>query len=77
MTAPFHAHSVAGRPEAEWELLRVHLREVAEEAGRLAGRLGLEGVGQIAGLLHDLGKYLDAFQRRLQPSAVTDYDSQP
>lgn len=38
MTAPFHAHSVAGRPEAEWELLRVHLREVAEEAGRPLGR---------------------------------------
>jgi CRISPR-associated endonuclease/helicase Cas3 len=73
VTAPFHAHSVAGRPEAEWELLRVHLREVAEEAGRLAGRLGLESVGQIAGLLHDLGKYLDAFQRRLHGGPRMDH----
>jgi CRISPR-associated endonuclease/helicase Cas3 len=62
----YYAHSVAGWPEAEWELLAQHLTEVANGAGGHGKRFGAGDLARLAGLLHDLGKYGSDFQARLR-----------
>lgn len=61
-----YAHSLAGRPPAEWEDLEHHLREVAARAAEFAGAFGAAEWGCIAGSCHDLGKYSDAFQQYIR-----------
>ena len=53
---------------ADWELLEVHLAEVADEAGRFGSGWGCEASGawcRLLGEVHDLGKYQQAFQHYL------------
>lgn len=69
MPTTFYAHTLPNRPEAEWEPLEVHLREVAEMAGDFAAAFGAREWGYLAGLWHDLGKYSREFQDYLK--AVT------
>ena len=54
---PAYAHTLEGRPEAEWEPLEDHLREVGEKASEFAAAFGAGEWGHLAGLWHDLGKY--------------------
>ena len=65
---PYYAHSVTGRPEQEWEPLIRHLHEVAEGARTRALRFGAADLAELAGTVHDLGKYSTAFQARLRGS---------
>lgn len=51
---------------ARWQPLREHLRQVAERAAAHARPFGEEENARLAGLLHDLGKYGELFQRRLE-----------
>jgi CRISPR-associated endonuclease/helicase Cas3 len=51
---------------ADWEPLVDHLLDTAALAGAFADRFGCRDLGHAAGLLHDLGKYQAAFQRRLR-----------
>lgn len=62
----FFGHSANAEGVGVAELLREHLRRVAEQAGRFAAAFGAEEQGHAAGMLHDLGKYADQFQRRLR-----------
>jgi len=48
-----------------WQPLSEHLRNVAETASGFAVPLGFADVANLAGLLHDLGKYSGAFQEYL------------
>lgn len=50
----------------EGELLRDHLKLVAERAKGYAAAFDVSTEAYLAGLLHDLGKYGDLFQRRLE-----------
>jgi CRISPR-associated endonuclease/helicase Cas3 len=59
---PAYGHSLIGRPESEWELLQVHLADVAERAERFANAFDAPEWGQIAGQWHDVGKHSAAFQ---------------
>ncbi len=68
--ASYYAHSVAGRPKAEWEPLARHLTEVADGAGRRGQRFGAGGLAGLAGLVHDLGKYGPDFQARVRGAAT-------
>jgi len=60
----YFAHT-AVNPQ-RWEPLAEHLEKVARRAARYAAAFGLAQEGRLAGLLHDLGKYGDLFQRRLR-----------
>ncbi len=63
----FYAHTAEGPDgkrldETHWQLLGDHLRAVADLARDFARPLGLAEEAELAGLLHDLGKYRDEFQ---------------
>ncbi len=60
----YYAHSAP--TEDEWEPLRDHLWDVAEQGAAFAGRFGAAEEARLAGLLHDLGKYSEKFTRRLK-----------
>ena len=50
-----------------------HLEGTAQLCGRFAAAFGAEELGRLAGWAHDIGKYSDAFQRRLQGGARVDH----
>ena len=60
----YFAHSANDR--GDWNPLRVHLLDVAERAKCYADVFGAGEGAYLAGLLHDLGKYGDLFQKRLE-----------
>ena len=61
------AETVGGKrlSREHWQLLSQHLRNVAKKAREFADPLGFGDVAEWAGLLHDLGKYREAFQAYL------------
>lgn len=72
----YYAHSVSNEPEAKWERLHHHLREVGALARERAARFGAGDIAGAAGLLHDLGKYSEPFQARLHGAkASVDHSS--
>lgn len=68
----YYAHSLAGKPPEEWQLLEEHLMNVADMAKRFADDFGAGMWGYLAGLWHDLGKYSNEFQERLQSLSDSD-----
>lgn len=56
------------------EPLRQHLQAVADRAAAFAQAFGASQQAYAAGLLHDLGKYADRFQRRLRDPSQTAGD---
>lgn len=75
MLGNFYAHSLqtpdgTPRAESEWEPLADHLRDVATLAEKFADRFGAGEWGYLAGLWHDIGKYQQAFQRRLRDRSI-------
>lgn len=66
----YYAHTLAGHPCDKWELLHVHLQEVADLTARFSEAFGAKEWGRLAGLWHDLGKYSQEFQEYLK--RVTD-----
>lgn len=64
----FFAHSCPSLPLADWHLLKDHLEAVGSLSGNFAGKMCAKDLGRVAGLLHDIGKYSQAFQARLRGS---------
>jgi CRISPR-associated endonuclease/helicase Cas3 len=62
----FYAHSLPDRDKWQWQTLAEHLHAVAEAAGERGAKFGARNAAALAGLMHDLGKYSIAFQRRLE-----------
>ena len=62
----YFAHSKEGAPVEEWQRLDEHLKNVAMRAGDFASAFGARQWGYAAGLWHDLGKYSEDFQSKLQ-----------
>jgi CRISPR-associated helicase Cas3/CRISPR-associated endonuclease Cas3-HD len=56
--------------ERTWQLLSEHLRNVSALAKRFAAPLSLAPEAELAGLLHDLGKYAERFQARLRDPSI-------
>ena len=59
-----HSENAAGLGIAE--LLRDHIQYVTDRAAGFSSAFGAAEQARIAGLLHDLGKYDDQFQRRVR-----------
>ena len=66
----FYAHSTQRSDRSDWQALAEHLQNVGEMAGDKAAIFGARGMAEVAGLLHDLGKYSDDFQRRIAGDAI-------
>ncbi len=62
------AHSTGNPNRSDWQPLVDHLKEVAELAAERGDKFGAAPAAALAGWLHDLGKYAEAFQRRLEGS---------
>ena len=59
-----------GERSGIWQRLSVHLRNVADLAKQFATPLGFSAEAELAGLLHDLGKYAERFQDRLHDNSI-------
>ncbi len=66
----YFAHSTSDDSKSNWQPLSEHLRAVAALAGQSATWFGGRELAELGGLLHDIGKYTDDFQRRISGDAV-------
>lgn len=68
--ASFYAHSTQRSDRSDWQALVEHLQNVSALASERAAVFHASGLAEVAGLLHDLGKYSDEFQRRISGDAI-------
>lgn len=62
----YYAHSTEKTDKSDWQELKIHLKDTAKLSSKFAEKFNQKELGQIAGLFHDLGKYSEKFQRRLE-----------
>ena len=72
MDKEYYAHSLEGKPPSEWQPLEEHLKNVAEIARSFSEDFGTGDWGYLAGLWHDIGKYSDEFQKKLNIQEGSD-----
>jgi CRISPR-associated endonuclease/helicase Cas3 len=65
----YYAHSNAS-DKSEWQTVKEHLENTARLARELSQGTNLSDFAYIAALFHDLGKYSQAFQRRLEGARI-------
>jgi CRISPR-associated endonuclease/helicase Cas3 len=61
----FYAHT-NGTEKSEWQTINDHLTNTANLAFEFGCDAGVSELSRVAGLMHDIGKYSAAFQRRLE-----------
>lgn len=66
----FFAHSTSLASRLDWQPLAEHLLNVAGLAARMADVFSGHELAKVMGLLHDIGKYTDEFQRRITGEAI-------
>ncbi len=69
----YYAHSLEGRPEEYWQLLKDHLLAVQKEAADRGRKFGAGQAAGQAGLFHDIGKYTKPYQKRLRGGPAVDH----
>ena len=65
----YYAHSNE-YDQSKWQSLNDHLRNASELAYDLGSDAGVSTLAQIAARLHDIGKYTQAFQRKLEGAHI-------
>ena len=70
---PYYAHSVENQPESQWQILSSHLSQVGKMAAGFAAYFGAQETARYTGQLHDLGKYTEAFDKRLHGGFPVDH----
>jgi len=63
-SSPYNSPLPEGNKK-DWHLLKTHLLDVGNDAAEKAALWGSQDEATLAGLLHDLGKYSNNFQKRL------------
>ena len=66
----FFAHTTEDHDQADWQTLNNHLETTAWLAHAHAAPFGCGDMAHSMGLLHDLGKYTDPFQRKLMGESM-------
>lgn len=66
----YYAHSTKSPDRSNWHLLKDHLLATGQAAAERAAKFGAGRAGDLAGRLHDLGKYCAKFQARLDGSGA-------
>lgn len=66
MQSPYLAHTSSS---GEAQLLRDHLSHTSQLCAKFSAAFDAQEQGTLAGMAHDIGKYSDAFQRRLAGSS--------
>ncbi|MDV2481639.1 CRISPR-associated helicase Cas3' [Methanoculleus sp. Wushi-C6] len=66
----YYAHSTDAPDKQDWQLLSVHLQNVADIASDFANTFHAGDIAYAGGLLHDIGKYSADFQRRLEGARI-------
>ncbi len=69
----YYAHSGNNPDKSDWQLLSDHLQNVSSIAAKNARYFDAEILAKIAGLLHDIGKYTEGFQNRLEGGKRVDH----
>lgn len=69
----YYAHGSDSEDRENWHLLRDHLEGTGRRAAEFLGVAGRSDFGRAAGLLHDLGKYTQEFQKRLAGGPRVDH----
>lgn len=64
----YFGHSREGVGKSEWQCLKDHLVNTANLAADFGRDAGVAELAYVAGLMHDIGKYSEAFQSRLEGS---------
>src|SRR5262249_60589270 len=68
--SPVYAHSIKDAPVERWQTMRDHAVAVAALAAKRGTKFGAGELARVAGLLHDVGKYSNRFQRKLMGEAL-------
>ena len=66
----YYAHSTQNPDKSDWQILCDHLTNVAEISRTFADDFNAGNLAYTSGLLHDLGKYSDDFQKRLEGKKI-------
>ncbi len=64
----YYAHTTDNPDKSDWQPLIVHLKKVAEISSSFALDFNAGDLAYAAGIFHDIGKYSDKFQKRLEGS---------
>ncbi len=73
MRKTYYAHTGNDSGKSDWQRLSDHLHRVSIQAAENASYFGAENIAELCGLLHDLGKYSDAFAKRLEGGKRVDH----
>lgn len=66
----YYAHSTTSSDKESWQILKDHLENVAKSTAGFAEDFYSGQFGYAAGILHDIGKYSQDFQRRLDGASI-------
>ena len=62
----YYAHTGISTDKQTWQKLFDHLKNVAYGTSKHAEKFGYGKLAYAIGIMHDIGKYSDEFQKRLE-----------